>query len=453
MLEKNTEGKILIIEDQLDIQLSAKLLLKKYFMQVDAQDSPYGVLSALKNNFYHVILLDMNFSRGESTGREGLAWLKKITQASPKTKVITMTAFADIELAILSIKTGAFDFIVKPWENDKLVSVVKEAYQIVKRETESEKILSSTSTIIPEFIKSQSPKMKSLLDSAERVAKTDVSILLLGENGTGKEMVAQHIHQHSERKNKPFVKVDLGAIPATLFESELFGHKKGAFTDAHQDKKGWFEIAEGGTLFLDEIGNIPMSLQVKLLTVLQNKTITPIGLSQKIPIDVRIISATNMSLQPMIQNGDFRKDLYYRINTLELFIQPLKYRQEDILLFAEKFLNEFTKIYSKPNLSLSEKSKKALQSYSWPGNIRELRHTMERAVILCTDKTLQPENLDLSETTPSDLSKTEEMNLETLEKQAIEKALSFHNGNISQAAKELGLTRAALYRRIEKYGF
>lgn len=454
-------GRILIIEDNIDIQLSAKLLLKKDFAQVTAFDDPANAYEHLKFSPYDVILLDMNFSRGETSGSEGFYWLKKIKQLRPQTIIIMITAFGDVELAIKAIKTGATDFVLKPWQNEKLLATVSVAYEL-SQSRERVELLEARQKLIhegPEWeninLIGTSEAIKKVNLLIDKVAATDANVLILGENGTGKEVVAKLIHRRSKRMDEAFVKVDLGSIPESLFESELFGHKKGAFTDAREDRTGRFEAAQGGTLFLDEIGNLSLGMQSKLLTTLQSKQIIRVGSNIAVDINIRLISATNSALYQLAQENRFRKDLLYRINTVEINLPPLKHRGADILLLAQHYLDVFAKKYQKSDLKFSKTAEKALFDYSWPGNVRELQHAIERAVILADSTVLMPNDLipqSNALTFEADAEKSHTFNLEELEKQMIVKALTRYDGNISRASKELGLTRAALYRRMEKYG-
>lgn len=451
------EGSILIIEDNFDVQLSARLLLKQYFSEVKTHDQPEHAIQELRRRPFDVIILDMNFSRGETSGKEGLHWLKKIIELNPSNQVIMITAFGDIDLAIKAVKIGARDFVLKPWENEKLISTVTNVFNSRGKNkldiTESRKNTSSENPDkdYSEFI-GESPSIKKVLSDIEKVSKTDADVLILGENGTGKELVARAIHKLSGRNNQSFIKVDLGSIPESLFESELFGHKKGAFTDAREDRTGRFEAADGGTLFLDEIGNLSHHLQAKLLTVLQSRQVIQVGSNKASDIDVRLISATNNNLHEMASSNTFRRDLLYRINTVEIKVPPLRERVDDIPALAEHFLSIYSKRYNKSGITISSGGFQKLRSYNWPGNIRELRHAIERAVILSDHHLLQAEDFQL-ETHGNDENKDlYTLNLEDLEKDAIKQALVRYQGNISQASKELGLTRSALYRRLEKYG-
>mgnify|MGYP000049989675 CR=1 FL=1 len=444
-----SQARLLIVDDDVDVLSAAKLLLKRHLKHVDIEKNPEKIPFLINNGEYDIVLLDMNFTRDVSSGREGFQWLDRILDLAPRMIVIMVTAYGDVEMAVRAIKAGATDFVLKPWENEKLLQTLQKAMESRKAEDEADE------TARPKpadsgFIAS-STSMQQVMDTAERVAPTDANILILGENGTGKTQLARHIHERSHRNDKPFVCVDLGALSETLFESELFGHVKGAFTDARDDRAGRFEEAKGGTIFLDEIGNLPIALQAKLLTVIQERRVTRVGSNRPIAVDVRLICATNRDIDQMVANRDFRQDLLYRINTIELELPPLRERPDDIAPLAEYYLKLNRKKYSRPVTSISSALIKKMQQYTWPGNIRELQHAIERAVILSQDKVLHPEDLFLKNAGPEPASATA-FDLEDMEKNMIVKALKRFNGNITDAARELGLSRAALYRRLEKYG-
>lgn len=452
-------AKVLIVDDDVDVLSAAKLLLKRHFSQVDIEKNPQRIPFLVTNGNYDAILLDMNFTRDVISGKEGFDWLDRILDIDPLAVVVLFTAFGDVEMAVRAMKAGAMDFVLKPWENDKLLATMQAAVR--KREENKAKV--GGSSVVPankptpgkplpqpNFVAS-SAIMQQLYATAERVAVTDATVLVLGENGTGKSDLAQLIHQKSNRADKPFVIVDLGAIPESLFESELFGHVKGAFTDAKEDRAGRFEEAHGGTLFLDEIGNLSLPMQAKLLTVLQNRTVTRVGSNKTKQIDVRIICATNQPIGQMVAERTFRQDLLYRINTIELRIPPLRERPEDIVPLTELFLKQYRHQYKRVVTALSAALIKQLQRYHWPGNVRELRSAVERAVILTQQNTLQPEDFFQNAFTETSQF-TETYQLEEMEKQLIVKAMKKYNGNITEVAKELGLSRQALYRRMEKYG-
>lgn len=457
-MNPNTEGKILIVDDDAGVLSAANLLLKRHFKQVDTEKNPLRIPYWVNSGGYDVILLDMNFTRDINSGKEGFEWLDKILDLDSTISVVLFTAYGDIEMAVRAIKLGAKDFVLKPWQNEKLVDTLRNALQIAK-EAKAAKIK------VPEgktrknsnphsehpFIGNSEP-IQQILNTIERVAATDANILILGENGTGKDLVAKNIHQQSLRKDKPFVTVDLGAISESLFESELFGHVKGSFTDAKEDRIGKLEEADGGTIFLDEIGNISLPMQAKLLTVLQNRTITKVGSNKPKQIDVRLVCATNKAVYKMVSDNHFRQDLLYRINTIEIQLPPLRERKEDIPLLADYFVHVYAKKYNRPVAALNSTVVKQIQKHQWPGNVRELQHAIERAVILSQSDTLQPEDFKGFRLANEDAHTMETLQLEEMEVLLIKKALQKHNGNITETSRELGLTRASLYRRLEKYG-
>ena len=475
-------NKILIIDDDEDILMAAKMFLKKHVKNITIEQNPQKIPFLLNQDKYDVILLDMNFNDDTTSGKEGFHWLSEIISRVPNAVVIMITAFGDVEMAVRALKEGATDFVLKPWQNEKLLATISAAarlsasYQEVSALTQTNKQLVSTLHNQP-FIEmlGNSEGIKKVYHLIEKVAKTDANVLILGENGTGKELVARAIHRHSLRTDKAFVGVDMGAVSETLFDSELFGHKKGAFTDAKDDRVGWFEVAKGGTLFLDEIGNLPLTHQAKLLAVLQNREIKPLGASKTVPIDIRLLCATNMSLSEMVNKGDFRQDLLYRMNTVEIFLPPLRERKTDIPVLAENFLQKYARKYKKNIDKIHPETIQKLQNYDFPGNIRELQHAIERAVIMSEENQLLPDDFfflinqkNHSKNTPNEVfsnnssnntlilspenAQNSALNLDDLERETIEKAIEKHAGNISKAAKELGLTRASLYRRLEKYG-
>lgn len=453
----NEGGKILMIDDDEDVLLAAKMLLKKSSHQVIIEKNPNKIPFLLNNDTYDVILLDMNFSKDTTSGKEGFEWLKVIKERDPNSVVIMITAFGDVEMAVRALKEGATDFILKPWQNEKLVATISTAIKLKKSYNEVDKLRKAKQMLEEQIsqpfrdIIGQSSALKDVFALIDKVAKTDANILILGENGTGKELVARAIHQKSLRKDNSFVAVDMGAITETLFESELFGHKKGSFTDAREDRPGRFELANGGTLFLDEIGNLSMALQSKLLTALQARKVTRVGSNQSIDVDIRLVCATNMPLHQMVAEGKFRQDLLYRINTVEINIPPLGERIDDIPMLANHFLNFYSKKYRKEVLTISADALNKLKKYPWPGNVRELQHAIERAVIMADSATLQESDFLFSRKGYESAS-ADTLNLDEVEKSAVIKAIQLHNGNISKAADELGLTRASLYRRMEKYG-
>ena len=454
-------GKILMIDDDEDVLFAAKMLLKKHARQMIIEKNPKKIPFLLNNDTYDVILLDMNFSKDTTSGKEGFYWLEKILEHDPSTVVIMITAFGDVEMAVEALKKGATDFILKPWQNEKLLATLSTAMKLKASYREVDKLKKAKKQLEEELnqpfkeIIGNSKSMQGVFRMIDKVASTDANVLILGENGTGKELVARAIHQRSLRRDNSFVTVDMGAITSTLFESELFGHKKGAFTDAREDRAGRFEVANEGTLFLDEIGNLPMSLQAKILTALQSRHVTRIGTNRPIPIDIRLVCATNMPLYDMVHENTFRQDLLYRINTVEIKLPPLRERREDITLLADHFLQQYSKKYRKEISEITDEAMAELRSYHWPGNIRELQHAIERAVIMSDNRLVEPSDLFLqagsNDGGMSGLN-PDNMNLDEVEKTVIRKALELHEGNISKAAEDLGLTRASLYRRLEKHG-
>lgn len=453
-------GKILIIDDDEDVLLAAKMLLKKHANVVIIEKNPKKIPFLLNDDIYDVILLDMNFSKDITSGKEGFYWLSQIKEKDPDAVVILITAFGDVEMAVKALKEGATDFVLKPWQNEKLIATIssaaklKNSYKQVDQLMQAKKVMQEDSNQPFREILGVSPAIREVFMVIDKVAATDANVLILGENGTGKELVARAIHQRSLRKDQVFIGVDMGAISETLFESELFGHKKGSFTDAKEDRAGRFEVAHGGTLFLDEIGNLSLPLQAKLLTAIQVREITRIGSNKPIPIDIRLICATNMPIYDMVKDSEFRQDLLYRVNTVEIHIPPLRDREEDIPILMEHFIDIYCKKYRKPLKHIPSATIKKLQKYKWPGNVRELHHAIERAVIMSESSTLSPDDFfflsqaNEPEGNPVDNS----LSLDEVEKNTILRAINKHNGNISKAARELGLTRASLYRRLEKHG-
>jgi DNA-binding NtrC family response regulator len=456
------EYKLLIVDDDPDVLLAARLLLKRHVGSVDIEKNPEKLPFLLNNNQYDAIVLDMNFQRDVSSGREGFAWLDRILDINPQAKVVLFTAYGDVEMAVRAIKAGAADFVLKPWQNDKFVETIRGAIEKSERQKErksdetapSEKVSrTSKDSLIRPFAHSLiGPALQPVLETIGRVAPTDANVLILGENGTGKDLVARAVHEQSNRKDKPFVSVDVGALSESLFESELFGHVKGAFTDARDDRAGRFEEANGGTIFLDEIGNLTLSQQARLLTVLQQRQVTRIGSNKAKSVDVRLICATNVDLNERVAEKSFRQDLLYRINTIELQLPALRDRPTDIAPLAEHFLKKYAKQYNRPVTGLSLALLTEMKQYRWPGNVRELQHAIERAVILTPGKTLEPADFvfrkDASLTSPVN----ETLQLEDMERQLIQQAMQKHRGSITDVARELGLSRQALYRRLEKFG-
>lgn len=442
---KKTNANILVIDDQEDILFAAKMLLKKHFETIFTLNNPKNVIQLLAENEIDVVLLDMNYRIGFEDGREGLYFLKEIKTLSPKTIVILMTAFGKVETAVEGLKNGAFDYVLKPWENEKLLETVKQAVD----ESRKTRKKAEKETPTENYFIGDSKAIQKSYSLGEKVAKTDANVLILGENGTGKFVMANYIHQNSDRKNNAFVHVDLGSLNDNIFESELFGYAKGAFTDAKIDTAGRFENAQNGTIFLDEIGNVPLHLQSKLLQVIQTKTVTRLGESKARPLDVRIITATNLNLKEEVNQKNFREDLYYRINTMEITLPSLKERKEDKIALAQFLLEKMISKYGRNEIVFSEKALEQIEKHAWNGNIREMENRIERAVILCENNTISASDLDLEFVTTFE--NRDDIPLSDMEKITIEKVLAKHDYNISKSAEELGLSRAALYRRMEKY--
>ncbi len=451
-------GKILAVDDNTDILFALKLLLKQHFEEVVTEENPERIPKLIEEGNFDVVLLDMNFTKDAISGNEGFFWLEKILEIDPLAIVIFITAYGEVENAVKAIKQGALDFVNKPWQNEKLVATISSAIKLRESRLEVDDLKQKQSGYkaildkpFGDFI-GISPGMQKVFSTIKKVAQTDASILILGENGTGKELVARSLHKHSSRQDEVFISVDLGAITETLFESELFGHVKGAYTDAKGERAGRFEIATGGTLFLDEIGNLSIPLQSKLLTVLERREVIRLGSNKPRPIDIRLICATNMPIKQMISEDRFREDLLYRINTVEISIPPLRERIEDIPILANHFMKLYAKKYKKNIKEISSLTYKKLEHYMWPGNVRELQHSIERAVIMSDTSILQPSDFHLAnESAKVEEVELENYNLDEVEKMIILKVMKKHHGNISNAAKELGLTRTSLYRRMEKH--
>ncbi len=448
--------KLLIADDDKNILKSLSILLENDFEKVDTISNPNLIISSFQKENYDVVLLDMNFSAGINSGNEGIYWLNEILKIDKQAIVVMITAYGDVDIAVKALKEGATDFISKPWNNEKLITTLKSALKIRSSQIEINKLNKDKQNLSEELNKSEkilgtSAAINSVLSVIDKVSNTDANILILGENGTGKELIAKEIHRKSDRKNNPLITVDLGTLSESLFESELFGHKKGAFTDAKDERIGRFEIANGGTLFLDEIGNIPISLQSKLLTAIQNKEITPVGANNPVKINIRLICATNKNLTELINHGLFREDLFYRINTIQIDLPALRERENDAILIAEHYLRFFSSKYEKPLLKFSKTAIETLLNYNWPGNIRELKHSIEKAVILCSSNILQAADLMLKQESINNKSDNWPLKFEEIEKTAIQRALKNNSGKIIDAAKELGLTRQTLHNKINKY--
>jgi two-component system response regulator HydG len=457
MIEKT--GKILAVDDNEDILFALRLLLKQHVETITTLNNPEKLPELLAREYFDVILLDMNFTKDAISGQEGFDWLGKIMDVDPKAVVVFITAYGDAEKAVKAIKSGATDFVLKPWQNEKLLATISSSVKLRRSRLEADELRvkqKEMSAVMDQpfvdFV-GNSVKMQEVFSTIKKVALTDANVLILGENGTGKELVARALHRNSPRRDEVFISVDLGSISETLFESELFGHEKGAFTDAKKEKPGRFEIASKGTLFLDEIGNLSLPLQTKLLTAIERREVTRVGSNKSVPVDVRMICATNNDVYDMVSNNSFRQDLLYRINTIEVHLPPLRERGDDIDLLANHFLKIFSKKYKKSIRGITSAAIKKLMHYSWPGNVRELQHAIERAIIMTESQNLEPDDFVLA--TPRKKSgelEFENFNLEEIEKQIIEKVLRQNQGNITLAAHELGLTRTSLYRRMEKHG-
>ena len=457
MAEKT--GRVLVVDDNEDVLVAVRIFLKQHVQEVVTESDPERIPALVEGGSFDAVLLDMNFKRDITSGEEGFYWLGRIREISPSTVVIFITAYADIDMAVRAIKEGATDFIVKPWKEEKLLATVLAAVELgrSRREVNSlryreRRLSEDLDQPFHDFVGRSEP-MRDVFEAIGKVAVTDANVLITGENGTGKELAARAIHRQSNRSDQPFVSVDMGALTGPLFESELFGHVKGAFTEAAEDRPGRFEIASGGTLFLDEIGNLPAGLQTKLLSALQNREVTRVGSNTPRQVDIRLICATNMSRLEMAEEGSFRQDLLYRINTVNIEIPPLRERVEDIPRLAEHFLSIYSRKYRKDGARFSNAALKKLEGYEWPGNVRELKHAIERAVIMSGSNVLKPEDFPF----PSPVRQGEgpvldSFNLDEVERAVIEKAMKTFGGNVSRVARELGVSRAALYRRLEKYG-
>jgi DNA-binding NtrC family response regulator len=453
---KKYPGIVLIVDDDDHVIITSRMILKQYFENIEALNSPKTLETRLRQQDVDVVLLDMNFKAGVTSGNEGIFWMNRIRTLSPHTQVVLQTAYGDIELAVKSIKEGAVDFLAKPWDKEKLVTTVVNAYQQAQARKENRDLKSKQKALHDLLNYDDRPfiasalSMQSVLRDIEQVAATDASVLILGENGTGKELAARAIHQKSNRANEPFIMVDVGALPPSLFESEMFGHEKGSFTDAKESRIGKFELANKGTLFLDEIGNLPADLQIKLLSALQSKAITKVGANKIIDLDVRVICATNAPIYDLVKKGSFRQDLFYRIKTIEINLPPLRDRKEDIPHLFHHYVDYYCKRYNK-SMEIEESLITHLGNYKWPGNIRELQHAIERAVILCKEQTLRASDFQLNHTVETDR-EIQSLNLSDMEREVIRKALNKFGNNLTKAAEELGIGRTTLYRKMEEYG-
>jgi DNA-binding NtrC family response regulator len=451
------DAKILVIDDNKSVLSALEILLQFEYKSVQSISNPNQISSFPNFDEIDIILLDMNFSAGVNTGNEGLYWLSEIRKKAPHISVIMMTAYGAIDLAVKALKEGAMDFILKPWNNERLLTTIKSAYDLRKSQKEVQQLKQKESNLKQvinqnkDYIIGNSKALKNLLSLVQKVAKTDVNVLVTGENGTGKELIARELHKSSARSQEVFISVDMGSISENLFESELFGHTKGSFTDAKEDRAGKFEAANGGTLFLDEIGNLSLQTQAKLLSAIQNRVIVSVGSNKPIPVDIRLICATNSNLEKMVSDGLFREDLLYRINTIHVELPSLRERDGDVLLLADFYLNKFMNKYGKPGLRINQQAQEKLATYPWPGNVRELLHTIERAVILSEENILKPSDFLLEVKSGISLDSGPDT-LEEMELLMINNALIQHNGNYSAAADQLGISRQTLYNKLKKTG-
>ena len=451
------KGKILIVDDNKSVLVALEMLIQTEFDRIFTLKNPNNLISTIQQHSIDVVLLDMNFKAGINTGNEGIYWLNQILTYDSSISVIMITAYGDIELAVNAVKKGAFDFILKPWDNNRLISTLHASLQLRKSKLETASLRKTTNILKQELIPAtqmligQSEPMKRVMEMVKKVAVTNANIFITGENGTGKELIAREIHYYSKRNNEIMLSVDMGAISETLFESELFGHTKGSFTDAKEDRTGKFERADKGTLFLDEIGNLSLSLQAKILAALQNRIVTKLGSNIPIPIDIRLISATNKNISTMISDGLFREDLLYRINTITIELPPLRERGNDILLLAEFYLIKYANKYEKHGLKINQNAMNKLLKYSWPGNVRELQHCIEKAVILANDKIINENSFTLSVINQTQKSDSNIKTIEEMEKEMILTSIEKEKGNMSKVAKNLGITRQTLYNKLKKY--
>ncbi len=456
-MQELVNAKILIVDDDYDVLKSAMVLLKHFYSDVQIEQVPENVIQRIEKEAFDLVLLDMNFHKGRRDGEEGFYWLDKILASDKDAVVVMITAYGDIDLAVRGIRAGAVDFVLKPWKNQKLLATINAALELTRARREVRKLRITQQGLIDDSsrfneIIGKSPSIMECLGVADKVARTDANVLITGENGTGKELIAKNIHRLSDRRDRPFISVDLGSIAENLFESELFGHVKGAFTDAREDKAGRFELADGGSIFLDEIGNLNLALQSKLLNVLQSKTIFRVGSAVEMPVDFRLICATNKSPQELTEKKEFREDLLYRINTVEIHVPALRDRTEDIELLFKHYLRIYMKKYNKPGLRVSPKTYERLKNYDWPGNVRELQHSVERSVILNEGKTLSYTDIIPDRAPERSMQKKEVTGLDEMEMQHLVRIIGKNRGNITRAAKDLGISRTALHRRIRKYG-
>ena len=452
-----TEAHILVVDDNRNVLTALDLLLSREFTGVKCISKPGQILSEVRAGFYSAVLLDMNYTAGQNTGNEGLFWLRELMKLDPDLSVVMITAFGDIELAVTALKDGAVDFVLKPWDNQKLLATMLTAVRLTHSRRQVKSLQKDKASLQaelkgkPKRMIGRSQAIRKVMEVLGKVAATPANVLITGENGTGKELFAREIHERSDRATEIMVSIDLGAVPDTLFESELFGHVKGAYTDAHTDRIGKIETAHRGTLFFDEIGNLSLPLQAKLLSVLQNRTITRLGSTEVIPVDIRLVCATNMNLEAMVEEGSFRMDLLYRINTIRVELPPLREREEDVLLLAAYYLHNFSTRYNKPGLKMDRSAEVALKKWSWPGNVRELQHSMERAVILAEGKAITGDSFQFA-SAASHTSASFDGSLDEVEARLIAYALKKNGGNMSAVASQLGISRQTLYNKIKKYG-
>ena len=451
------KGNILIVDDNKSILSALEIFLTPEFQTVTTLSNPNLIPTELRRKEYNLVILDMNFNAGINTGNEGIFWLGRIKETNPEISVVMITAYGDIELTVKALKMGATDFFLKPWDNNKLLATLKSAMQLswskkeVNQLKEKEKGLKTEINREQKAIVGSSPQLMQMMNIVQKVAKTDANVLITGENGTGKELIAHEIHRLSARSQEVLVSVDMGAITETLFESELFGHVKGAFTDARESRPGKFEIADKGSLFLDEIGNLSFHLQSKLLAAIQNRQIARVGSNQTVPVDIRLICATNKNLESMVGEGLFREDLLYRINTIQIEVPPLRERGDDVLVLADFFLKKYTTKYNKPNLKINQQAQDKLLKYAWPGNIRELQNTIEKAVILSEGNLLKTEDFFMRPVVQEKINESE-LTLEDMEKRMINLSVEKNNGNLSVASEQLGISRQTLYNKMKKFG-
>ncbi len=455
-MEADAQCRILIVDDDPHVLKAARLVLRQQFRQIDTLDRPVELEHRLVQQEFDVILLDMNFSPGATSGEEGLHWLGVAQRLAPDAKTILMTAFGGVDTAVKAMRQGAADFVVKPWDNARLIATVGTAARLARADREVQRLQNHQqlleSDVDPHHIVGSSPALRTLLAQIGKVAATSANVLILGENGTGKELVARAIHRQSTRRHRGFMGVDVGALSEALFESELFGHRKGAFTDARADRAGRFEVASGGTLFLDEIGNLSLAMQAKLLGALETRTITRVGADRPVPVDLRVICATNLTEREMRDPARFRQDLLYRINTVELRLPALRERREDIAALADHFADFYARKYGKPRLRIDQAALDRLRAWHWPGNVRELRHVIERAVILSEHPALPIEGMLPEQPAVAAGLADIPLNLDALERLAIERALALHGGNLSRTAQTLGVGRSTLYRKMAQHG-